>query len=1578
MSIKDSVIELIIRGRDYFTPDAETVQQAIEATKAKTGDLTAAMADLKTAQQQAARGSELEQYTTTLASNLAEARAALADMTAQMAATPGASSELKQALADSARQLNSLENQVASTTVQLDEQIRVLSASGTNLQDTAGEQKKLRTEAAALRQELKNLTAAQTDAAKLDSLRTNTESARREYERTQSSLKALAAQMDATKKPTVELKDAHALAKSEANRAATAYQGLSRTLEQHEARVAKAGIDAKNLGAAEQELASKIAGAQLRLAELSQTQAALANYDKLTPRLEKQKTALAEQQATLAKLRGEYSAAEAPQKAFAEQVRQAAQLAGRAQTAYEANAAKLEALRGSLKSAGVDTKDMAAAQQQLAATQQQTAAAVASQKERLGQLNKIMQAADVLARNNAAGQQTLAGKHGDANQVISAQAIRLQALRQRLDEASAGAKNMGNSIGGLVTRLTAMAGAYVGLDKLRQGLVGIVNTGGDFEVLREQLIGVYGDVASGERAFQWALDLNKRLPTSLQDVLDAFIMLKNNGMDPLDGTLEKMINANVRYGRGAETLIPIIRQLTQSWGKNKIQAEEAYVLIENGLPVWKLLEEATGRTTAELQKMSEQGKLTREYMVQLIDTMGKAGAGVVERRMTTWNTLLTKFTDSWHQAQDMIAKSGTLDYLKDQLGAVNAELQAMLADGRLAQYGREFADWVKAAVTGGKELLQTLYDWRGGIETLVKVWLTYKALNLIKDMNDLASVIKSKVVLAILSASTAMDTLGKKSITAKAQLVAMSTAGAGIKGVFAGAVGAVLQLVAGLGPLGLVAAGGMAVKSLYDISEAVWHLTVEEQRRLALAEQQRANNRQILEDSAAIMAANAEYADLVLLTAEQVAALSEADRKAYAERLVGAQAYNQAQQKQNKVLAEANILTEEQRIATEDYASKIKLAMSAMADGTADAMDRADKTLDNYINDVERAADAATSAADGSLGKVFADMGLDLEQLSGHVGKTVQEFVDGLQTMAQSSLQNGTAIREYLSKAFSKVTNQAELDALIEKLNLLRDQGKLSGEELANAYGQAAEAAGKLAKKNGDGAAQQIALLKEQKKAIEEAHAAGDLMGTEYTDQLGKVNQELQKLEKQQKKNVAATNQLTDAADHMGFKTTEQLEKAADDMRKYEQQVRTTGGTIHDQKEAFLQYAAAEIAAAEASGRVADGSLAARAAALGLTDQYNALKEQLKKSGDAGLRLLEILNEIDGGGGGLQQQTEETEQLTQAEQDLKDAHEGAASASAFLINQSTTLRTKLGDLSTAAQGLMDDIMGWSNANSSASSELDLLNQRLDENAKRLRTVSLAVTLDDIQWHMKEVSEAYLTAERAYLNQAVAAEKMQTRLEGTSQVTQSMINRAVALAGQMRLLDDEDLSGLRSAIDSAKQKLAAMQDEAKSAADTLADLQNQWDELNGNDAAVAQREQLQKLAELQEKLTEARAAGNREAIKSYEQAIALQEKLYAAKEKQRLADDAAAKAQEAAEKKAADEAARQAKNQAAQEQFAATQAQADANLAARETTHTLEIKFPNGTSTQVKGVTASQQSEIETALKQLTDAMSATA
>jgi tape measure domain-containing protein len=126
-----------------------------------------------------------------------------------------------------------------------------------------------------------------------------------------------------------------------------------------------------------------------------------------------------------------------------------------------------------------------------------------------------------------------------------------------------------------------------------------------------------------------------------------------------------------------ERLNGISLAVGQAWAKQKLQGEEILQLVERGVPVWEMLEKATGKNVQELQKLSSAGKLGRDTIALLIDEIGKSSAGAAAENMSLLSGYVSNLKDSWQNFLDEVAQSGALDYAKDQLKSISDQISVM-------------------------------------------------------------------------------------------------------------------------------------------------------------------------------------------------------------------------------------------------------------------------------------------------------------------------------------------------------------------------------------------------------------------------------------------------------------------------------------------------------------------------------------------------------------------------------------------------------------------------------------------------------------------------------------------------------------------------------------------------------------------------------------------------------------------------------------------------------------------------------------------------------------------------------------
>lgn len=249
-----------------------------------------------------------------------------------------------------------------------------------------------------------------------------------------------------------------------------------------------------------------------------------------------------------------------------------------------------------------------------------------------------------------------------------------------------------NSMGSLTRKVLKLGAAYLTVSNSIALVKQLLATGGNFESLRIQLETLTGSALAGEQAFDWIKAFVKETPFGLDDVTEGFIKLKAFGLDPMDGSYQAIADQAAALGGGQEKLNGIILAVGQAWAKQKLQGEEILQLVERGVPVWDLLAQATGRTNAELQDMSASGELGREVIAKLVAEMGKGVDGAALKQVETWNGLVSNAQVEWQQFLDTIAQSGSLDFFKEELTDLLAEIERLAASGELQEYAEEVGE----------------------------------------------------------------------------------------------------------------------------------------------------------------------------------------------------------------------------------------------------------------------------------------------------------------------------------------------------------------------------------------------------------------------------------------------------------------------------------------------------------------------------------------------------------------------------------------------------------------------------------------------------------------------------------------------------------------------------------------------------------------------------------------------------------------------------------------------------------------------------------------------------------------------
>ncbi|EIY4766839.1 tape measure protein [Vibrio cholerae] len=1261
--------------------------------------------------------------------------------------------------------------------------------------------------------ELDNLEKTQQTLAKVQGLETVLEGQREAMQKASAAADAYAKQLDNTKKPLKEQVLEFARLKQAATAATREYQKTATQLDKQRTVLEQAGVNTRELGAEQERLANQSKDLTRKLEEAKQ-----ATIDFVR--------AMGEDE----KLRQQAASAQKAVKAYQDY----AEAMSRAERPTRAQMDRLDALNEEAQRSVQIFKGVA-----------QSLGQKIIEMERAGQETKAL--ADSYRKLNQESN-TLKTQLTDAS-------TKAAATSKRFDEMGRESGKATGQIRGLASSLIGFGAAYVGIDTVTTALRKFFTTAGQMEDFRYQMIGVYDDVAKGNAAYDWVVNFAKNVPPALEDVMQSFIMLHNQGMDPMNGTLEKLIAANSKYGKGNATLVPIIRQLTQAWAKNRIQAEEMYVLVENGLPVWDMLSDATGKSVGQLQKMAEQGKLTRYELAQLIEVMGARSMASMSQRMETFNTTLSKMGDRINQILDRIARSGALTYFKNELDKAGEAIDRMAKNGELKKLALDISQGMVAAAKAIKEVAVFTYQWGEAIVTVVAAIGALKAITFFRDLaRDMGPLI------------TKTQSWGAYSLALIPKLKVM----------YLGLAGAVAFTASEFYKLASAAYEWYEAERNLEESEKLLSKTQQDKAdllkqysaQLGITIKNMDDYHRLLKDGAII------YDDLSgkLMTAEQYQkALSERVVKAEREWLPFSQTVEELVNQMSSMIDRGdkagavlkNMMESIDpknigQVATLGQAlDKVReqglLTEKQLREGLAEALTELSGeelikfqyavglTFQNMKDSALSTGQVMTDALTGALRK----MGLDIQEVNNQFTDLGRDMVNTLEAIALNANQSNADLKSAAMAAIGLAKTQTDLNQLSEKIRELGQRGLLSGTQVADAL---LTIEGKLA-----------TLTREASRTEQALSRLGVVS-------LSALSQELRQ--------AAADFEAISAAQKRGEATTYQV------------------------KQAFLSWAKAAVNVAQANDQAIPATVATTAAALGLNKELADLIGSYQGAAANGKTFTQSLGNIELKATAtervlaslserqkkLAESQKEVAQASkaaaQSQQQLADGLQESSGMASVMDDHVAAIKNELTALSEATYRYYLQLRNSPMQNASAESaqfkdELQALNHEVVELSRRMLTAS------DMGQFFVETSLAAARAELEYKKQARALENLTRKLGDTSLSTQGLVDMAKKAKGSFDLLDSTQLSGLQSAIAAAESRLKSMNQSAES---TLQSLREELAGLNGNVVEQERLRMMQKRADLESKMAEARAAGNSQAVSDYSEALSLLKKV----EQQKLA------------------------------------------------------------------------------------------
>ncbi len=285
--------------------------------------------------------------------------------------------------------------------------------------------------------------------------------------------------------------------------------------------------------------------------------------------------------------------------------------------------------------------------------------------------------------------------------VISSMATRSTKALNGMKAATASAMSQLTSFKGLAMGALAGAGMSMGANSF-------IRAAADAEMAAIRMKQTFGEQGEAANAFlkQFATQ------TTLQfgETQNAMMRLKTAGIDPMNGSLQALVDMNAKVGGDSANLEGYIHALTKGYVKGKLTMEEINPLLERNVKVFELLSKATGGkyTAEQMQEMASKGRLGRKAIEALLRQMGEDAKGAAKEQMKTWDGLVSNLGDTFTSMQQTIMDKGLFDELKNELQSLLDWLNQKIESGEFDEFAKGISDnlveAIRALKSGAEEL----------------------------------------------------------------------------------------------------------------------------------------------------------------------------------------------------------------------------------------------------------------------------------------------------------------------------------------------------------------------------------------------------------------------------------------------------------------------------------------------------------------------------------------------------------------------------------------------------------------------------------------------------------------------------------------------------------------------------------------------------------------------------------------------------------------------------------------------------------------------------------------------------------
>ena len=295
----------------------------------------------------------------------------------------------------------------------------------------------------------------------------------------------------------------------------------------------------------------------------------------------------------------------------------------------------------------------------------------------------------------------------------------------------------------------------------------IISVNAEMERLKYQMVGMSqapDPFEDARNSVQYLREMARDTPFALNTLTGAFTKLKATGMDPMNGSIQAIVDGVAALGGTDQQLHRLSIGLQQMMGKTVIQMEEMRQQVGEAMPgAIAIFARSMGVSIGELAKAIETGRVeSRAALEKFFAEVNRMYGGEALRMMTTFSGQVSQLQANWQML--VTDENGAFKFF-ERIKVNLQELNQLLQSDRVSIWAEDLTDMAVAGVDAIQEFVNWLIKFRDEIKFLAA---------------SFAGLLAARIVIGVVGALMAQMVMLKASVVTLGGALAKTSAGLGL------------------------------------------------------------------------------------------------------------------------------------------------------------------------------------------------------------------------------------------------------------------------------------------------------------------------------------------------------------------------------------------------------------------------------------------------------------------------------------------------------------------------------------------------------------------------------------------------------------------------------------------------------------------------------------------------------------------------------------------------------------------------------------------------------------------------------